>query len=137
MRRAIQMIILAILLFACIGLGYQLIFNPVGLLRRFLLIVLIGALLFLLFRWFMSNRYGVPLFPKRQGPSRSQLRRAKQTSTVKANSSSLQQAPSKRNPRQANKHAAHKSSPPKKKREHNFTVIEGKKNKKGKKKNQA
>ncbi|GAE36326.1 SA1362 family protein [Halalkalibacter akibai] len=130
MRSIMKYIVPGVLVLAFIGLGYELIFNPLGFLTRILMIVGFVALFFLIYRWFMSRRYGTPLFPSQSGPSRAQLQKAKRTSTQRHTSASpttvlrpnkkITTVPKKRPVRVV-----------KKRREnHNLTVIEGKKNKK-------
>lgn len=131
MQRTMQMVVLAVVALAVIGLGYQMIYNPIGLLTRVLFIAGFVAVIFFLYRLYLAKRFGTPIIPKRQGPSRSQLKRAKRTSTVgKA-------APTKganffkaTNGSAVKKKAPYPKSAIKKRADHNFTVIEGKKNKK-------
>ncbi|WP_052144769.1 SA1362 family protein [Halalkalibacter okhensis] len=132
MRSIMKYIIPAVLFFAFIGLGYELIFNPLGFLTRILMIVGFVAVIFLGYRWFMSRKYGTPLFPSQTGPSRAQLRKAKKTSTKR--SSTPVPAPATFKPRTTNMmNEKKKTSRPKNRRDgHNLTVIEGKKNKKKK-----
>lgn len=127
-------IIPVILIFAFVGLGFELLFNTLGFLTRILMIVGFIAVIFLIYRWVMAKRYGTSLFPQRSGPTRSQLRKAKRTSTKRANTSASSSATApafiqKRKPNQAVKH---KSARPAKNRKeaHHLTVIEGKKSKK-------
>lgn len=80
MRSIMNYIIPAVMIFAIIGLGYELIFNPLGFLTRILMMIGFIAVIFLIYRWFMARRYGTPLFPTQSGPSRAQLKKAKRTS---------------------------------------------------------
>lgn len=128
MRSFMKYIIPVVFLFALIGLGYQLIFNAAGFLVNLLVIAGFAGLLFLVIRWVMARRYGTSLFPSRTGPTRAQLRKAKRTSSKKA-----EPAPpsflargktlraSKSKPARL---AKHRTANP------HLTVIEGKKNKK-------
>jgi hypothetical protein len=131
MQRTMQMIVLAVVALAVIGLGYQMIYNPIGLLTRVLFIAGFVAVIFFLYRLYLAKRFGTSIWPKPQGPSRSQLKKAKRTSTASRPTS----------PRNASffrstsgtavkKKSPLPKSPIKKRPEHNFTVIEGKKNKK-------
>ncbi|WP_332632327.1 SA1362 family protein [Halalkalibacter flavus] len=131
MRSIMKYIIPVVLFFAFIGLGYELIFNPLGFLTRILMIVGFVAVIFLGYRWYMSRKYGTPLFPSQTGPSRAQLRKAKRTSTQRSSSPAPTAA---FKPRTTNMMTEKKkTSRPKNRREgHNLTVIEGKKNKKKK-----
>ena len=81
MRSIMKYIIPAVMIFAFIGLGYELLFNPLGFLTRILMMIGFIAVIFLIYRWFMSRRYGTPLFSSQSGPSRAQLKKAKRTST--------------------------------------------------------
>ncbi|MEC2073817.1 SA1362 family protein [Alkalihalophilus marmarensis] len=132
MQRTMQMVVLAVVALAVIGLGYQMIYNPIGLLTRVLFIAGFVAVIFFLYRLYLAKRFGTPIMPKRQGPSRSQLKKAKRTSTVK-------KATPSRGPNffkatngtsAVKKKAPYPKSAIKKRADHNFTVIEGKKNKK-------
>ncbi|WP_332697945.1 SA1362 family protein [Halalkalibacter lacteus] len=129
MRSIMKYIIPAVLVFAIIGLGYELLYNPLGFLTRILMMAGFIAVIFLVYRWFMARRYGTPLFPSQSGPNRAQLRKAKRTSTKRQTSPAKTAAfkPKSTNVVSAKK----KPSRPKRRREdHNLTVIEGKKNKK-------
>ncbi|WP_059103274.1 hypothetical protein [Shouchella shacheensis] len=102
--------------------------NPALFFQRLLFLVFIGALIFFAYRFYVSKKYGAPFLPKRSGPSREQLRRAKHTSTtkrgVKQKSGALS-GPSKqaiRNSRGLKKAPKRRSGP-------QLTVIEGSKSK--------
>jgi hypothetical protein len=122
-------IIPAVLIFAFIGLGFELLYNPLGFLTRILVMVGFIAVIFLIYRWVMARRYGTPLFPSQSGPSRAQLRKAKRTST-KRQPSPIKTAAFK--PKTPNVVSAKKKPvrPKRRREDHNLTVIEGKKNKK-------
>ncbi|MDT8862512.1 hypothetical protein N0O92_20110 [Alkalihalobacillus sp. MEB130] len=131
MRSAMKYIIPVVVFFAFIGLGYELIFNPLGFLTRILMIVGFVAVIFLIYRWYMARKYGTSLFPSQTGPSRAQLQKAKRTSTKHSSSPSPTAVfkPKRSNPANEKK----KNTRPKTRREgHNLTVIEGKKSKKKK-----
>ncbi|WP_100404770.1 hypothetical protein [Bacillus solitudinis] len=127
MRRSMQIIFPIVLVMALIGV----VVNPLGLLRQLLFMTAIIAIIFFLYRLYISRRYGTSLFPKREGPTKAQLRKAKRTTTVQ--SSHLKRKSSLKGPngRKASTRKPHSRSPLKTRREdHNLTVIEGKKNKK-------
>ncbi|WP_100373448.1 SA1362 family protein [Bacillus sp. FJAT-45037] len=132
MQRTMQMVVFAVIALAIFGLGHQMIYNPIGLITRVLFIAGFVAVIFFLYRLYLAKRFGTSIIPKRpQGPNRSQLRKAKRTSTVRQ-----QQAPSNRpvflkpQTNQAKKKPNSNKSAIKRRTDHNFTVIEGKKNKK-------
>ncbi|WP_062048172.1 hypothetical protein [Bacillus sp. JCM 19034] len=121
MNSIMKFVLPVVLVFAVIGL----LFNPIALLQQLLWIVVIVGLIFLVYRFVMSKRYGIPLFPKRTGPTRSQIRKAKKTSRH-------HNRPTKRNTniQPINTKSKTESLIRKKRTDHNFKVIEGKKNKK-------
>ncbi|GAE31860.1 SA1362 family protein [Halalkalibacter hemicellulosilyticus] len=102
-------------------------FNPLALLRQLLWVIVIVGLIFFVYRLVMSRRYGTPLFPSRSGPTRAQIRKAKKTSQHHN-----KQHPSKRHTNVQPIRSKKKPEPliRKKRPDHNFKVIEGKKNKK-------
>ncbi|MED1564099.1 SA1362 family protein, partial [Alkalihalobacillus alcalophilus] len=134
MHRALQIAVPIIIVLAVIGLSHQIVTNPLGLLRTLLFIALFIGGIFLVYRLFMMRRYGTSFIPKKQGPTRKQLQKAKRTSTVQKNGSA------KSSFRNSGRQTTNSTITPIKKkttkstanrkREHNLTVIEGKKNKK-------
>ncbi|WP_088104712.1 SA1362 family protein [Halalkalibacter urbisdiaboli] len=130
MRRAMQIIVPFVLIMAFIGLGYELFFNPLGFLKQLLFIAGFVAVVYLLYRWYLSRRYGTSLFPSRQGPTKAQIRKAKRTSTVSQPIFKRQPNVKGPNRRKAQTKRSHQRSPLKRRDDHNLTVIEGKKNKK-------
>ncbi len=96
------------------------------------------AVIFLIYRWVMAKRYGTSLFPKRSGPTRAQLRKAKRTSTKRpstgAPTSNTTAATSPSFMHRGKKVRAVKSKSARpatnRKEAHHLTVIEGRKNKK-------
>ncbi|MBP3952322.1 hypothetical protein [Bacillus suaedae] len=131
MQSIMKYVIPAVLILAVIGL----VLNPFDFLRQIVTIAVIAGIIFLIYRLYMSRKYGIPFLPSQSGPSRAQIRKAKRTSTQK-----VTQPPSKFRPRTSsgNSKSKKKSEPLLKKRreDHQLTVIEGKKNK-SKKKNRA
>jgi hypothetical protein len=130
MRSIMKYIIPCVLLFAFIGLGYELLFNPLGFLTRILMMVGFIALIFVIYRWVMARRYGTPLFPSQSGPSRAQLRKAKRTSTQRQSSSPTKVVFGNRKVTPVSSKKKPVSVVKKRREDHNLTVIEGKKNKK-------
>ncbi|KYG30969.1 SA1362 family protein [Alkalihalobacillus trypoxylicola] len=136
MSQAMKYLIPVIIILAIIGLSYQLIFNTWSFIQSILLIVIIAAVIFFLYRLYVSKQYGVPIIPKSQGPTRKQLKKAKRTSTVKPSQPPRRFVSKGTNTVKKGPVPLRKSTTPTKKREHNFTVIEGNKNK-HKRKNRA
>ncbi|ARK31412.1 SA1362 family protein [Halalkalibacter krulwichiae] len=130
MRSIMKYMIPAVLFFAAIGLGYELIFNPLGFLTRILMIVGFIAVIFLIYRWFMARKYGVPLFPTQTGPSRAQLKKAKRTSTHRQASTPATATFKSKKPSTLSSKRKQVRPVKKRREDHNLTVIEGKKNKK-------
>ncbi|WP_227938501.1 SA1362 family protein [Alkalihalobacillus deserti] len=131
MRSIMKYIIPAVLIFAIIGLGYELLFNPLGFLTRILMMIGFIAVIFIIYRWFMARRYGTPLFPSQTGPSGAQLKKAKRTSTQRqASSPSGAVFKSKRVTAPQTKKKPIRSSTKQRREGHNLKVIEGKKQKK-------
>lgn len=126
MNSIMKFIIPIVLIFAVVGLLLSLL-NPIALLQQLLWIVVIVGVIFLVYRLIMSRRYGIPLFPKRTGPTRSQIRKAKKTSRHHN-----RQNPTKRKSNVQPIRSKSKTEPfiRKQRTDHNFKVIEGKKNKK-------
>lgn len=130
MRSFMRYITPVILILAFIGLGYELLFNPLGFLTRMLMIAGFVALIYLIYRWIIAKRYKTSLFPARTGPSRAQLRKAQRTSSKRTSTSAS--SPTFINKGKEIKAGKSKSARATKNRKdaHHLTVIEGKKNKK-------
>jgi hypothetical protein len=126
-----QIIVPIVLLMAFIGLGYEILFNPLGLLKQLFFMAGTIAVIFLLYRWYISRQYGTPFFPSKEGPSKGQMRKAKRTSTVQQTTYKRSSSLKGPNGRKASTRKPQARSPLKQRREgHNLTVIEGNKNKK-------
>ncbi|MDQ0208981.1 SA1362 family protein [Alkalicoccobacillus murimartini] len=138
MRRFFQIAFPTLIILALIGFITSIINDPLQVLRSILIFAGIAAAIFFIYRFYMSRKYGVPIFHSNEGPTRAQLKKAKRTSTVRSagpvNHSKLKPATTKqmkRNQKPFKKVASRRSGP-------QLTVIEGKKNKfKSKKKNRA
>lgn len=138
MRSFMKYFVPVIIALAILGLSFELVTNPFGLFSNILMTIGFIALFFLIFKWVMAKRSGSSLFSSQSGPTRAQLKKAKETSrrqTTKSTSPfTRKQSLMKRKDEKTR--AKKKSTSPlsKKRREHNLTVIEGKK---AKKKNRA
>jgi hypothetical protein len=101
---------------AILGFGFSLITNPLGLLKQAFIIILIVGVFFILYKLFLAKRRGGKDFTLYQKAAKQSARRYKQQvhQTKKKKPEPLIKKP--------------------KRKDHNFTVIEGKK---GKKNNRA
>ncbi len=113
---------LAILILAFLGLTYELLSNPVGLITRILVGIGIVAVLFLIYRLITEKRRTYS--SQYQHPTRAQLAKAKRTSSMNRKPSSLSAHKSKSTRNKPLNRALTRKDPP------HLTVIEGKKNKK-------
>lgn len=100
-------VVLAIIVLAIVGLSFELVSNPIGLLKSLLVVVGIVTVFYFIFRFIMERRTFRPSSHPYRPPTRAQLLKAKRTS-------------------KANRKPAMKY----RKGQPHLTVIEGKKNKK-------
>ncbi|MED4080208.1 SA1362 family protein [Halalkalibacterium halodurans] len=130
MHRTFHPLVLLVIGLAIVGFVTMLFTNPLGLLRQLIMVAVIAAIIYFVFRWIVSRRYGSPV--KGQGanrPTAAQIRKAKRTSTVQKQKEGKSFGMfSDRTPSSTKR----KKSPALKRRDENphLTVIEGKKNKK-------
>ncbi|WP_102345626.1 SA1362 family protein [Bacillus sp. Marseille-P3661] len=130
-RPSVHPLIMVIIGLAGFGLLYRLVVNPVGLIKEILIAALVIGIIFLIYKLVMQKRFGATghLNSKYKRAVRQSKKLYNETSTHTTKVRGLSQQSAIKKPlRSAH---THKSS---KKREHNFTVIDGKK---GKKKNRA
>ncbi|TSB44700.1 SA1362 family protein [Alkalicoccobacillus porphyridii] len=137
MRRFFQIAFPIIILLAAFGFVISVINNPVRVLQSILLFAGFAVLIYFLYRFYLSRKYGVPFMRSQDGPTKAQLRKAKRTSTVRSAG-----PPNRSKFKPATKQMKQNQKPlkkvPKKRSGPNLTVIEGKKNKlKPKKKDRA
>ncbi|NEU29615.1 SoxR reducing system RseC family protein [bacterium LRH843] len=126
MRSFMKYIIPMVLILAVIGLGFELLTDPLGFVSSILISIGFIAVIYFVFKWVMAKRHGTSLFSSPPGPTRAQLQKAKRTSTKQRPAPS----PLNRGKEIRASKAKYARSAINRKEGHHLTVIEGKKNKK-------
>jgi FtsZ-interacting cell division protein ZipA len=130
-RRYLNPLVAVIIGLAVFGLAVQLVTDPLSLIKSALIFGGIVAVLFLLYKRFLAKRNGSEFSDYRKAAKQSAKRykQRKQPTAMKA-----KEIVSKVNNHKVSSPKTKKSSKKKRRKDHNLTVIDGKK---GKKKNRA
>ncbi|MGY4690254.1 SA1362 family protein [Salibacterium sp. K-3] len=115
-------ILLVVFGLAVLGLGYQLVTNPIGVLTYILVGTAVAVGLYFLFTRVIMKRVSLNQYQKAAGPKASSGRPV--SSDKKYQKAARQQAKNKTGPKRPPRTGA------KRKNDHNLTVIEGRKNRK-------
>lgn len=125
-RSSTHPIIILIIGLAGFGLLYRLVKNPLGLISEIFIAAAIVGVIYMIYKFLMKKRFGGGL-----GPSNSKYRKAAQQSKkrYRETSNQLTKVRSLSQKALTSKKTIH-SHQANKRKDHNLTVIEGKKNKK-------